>query len=456
MDRSTRRVALVCVLSLLILSGGLTFAEATSDHQFDSIDGTVSTNETVEGTNETLDESTPGTGDNVTETTGEVEETATETTENVDDAVDSATTQDGTDTPVISETTASQNDTVDETIDALDETGDDVEGTVDETIGDVQGAVNEATDGDGGTEATKTAHQERDQSTNTAVETVGEAGDGPEETKTDGGTSRNERHSEERVTNDVRQLEGTANGSRAGTDASGDESPGSPADVTIASLLAILASSATLTGSSGIAAASTVVSSSSGHVAFRALRTGLREPWEYAVSALRYSPYEDSDPLEHEHRRTIYRTIAENPGVYLSKLGESSDVSLSTVRHHLHVLERENLIKSEKVRGKRRFYPVEVDNTALVAALADPAVRSLLEALAVLGEARNDRLVEELGRSPSTVSHHLTSLEEDGLVVRERRGRSNVNRLAPGVASSLVEERTGGDDAAVERGRPDD
>ncbi|APW96310.1 transcriptional regulator [Halobiforma lacisalsi AJ5] len=38
---------------------------------------------------------------------------------------------------------------------------------------------------------------------------------------------------------------------------------------------------------------------------------------------------------------------------------------------------------------------------------------------------------------PSTVSHHLSSLEEDGLVVRERDGPAIVNRVAPEVEPAL-------------------
>lgn len=483
MDHSTLRLALVCVLSLWVLSSGLPFVGVVSGHQFNYVDETTSTNGIVEETDDALGESTTGIDDAVNETTGEsdetasetidggsavgnettdrIEQTATETTEAIDDAVDRSTpdVDGGTNSSVITETT-DQNDTVDETIDELDETADDLEETVDETTDDVHGAVNETIDGVNGTDdTTNIVLHERDQRWTTAtVETVGGADDGTGDAKPGGRTSRNERRSKGQVTTDVPEIGTTANGYHTGSDTSSGETPGSRAGVgvTIVSLLTITASAMTLTGSPGIATVSASVSSPSGRAAFRALRAGLHEPWKYAASVLRYSPYDESDPLEHEHRRTVYQAITENPGVYLSELGESSDISLSTVRHHLQVLERENLIKSEKIRGKRRFYPVGADDTALVAALSDPAVRSLLETLADLGDARNDRLVEELERSPSTVSHHLSSLEEDGLIVRERRGRTNVNRLAPDVANSLGEGGIGEGDQAVKRGRSED
>jgi DNA-binding transcriptional ArsR family regulator len=46
-------------------------------------------------------------------------------------------------------------------------------------------------------------------------------------------------------------------------------------------------------------------------------------------------------------------------------------------------------------------------------------------------------IAEELDKSPSTVTHHLQRLEEDGVVVRERDGRSVKNSLAPAAREAL-------------------
>lgn len=57
--------------------------------------------------------------------------------------------------------------------------------------------------------------------------------------------------------------------------------------------------------------------------------------------------------------------------------------------------------------------------------LADPARLRLLSmvATAEAGEACACDLVEPLGRSQPTVSHHLSLLVEAGLLTREKRGR---------------------------------
>ncbi len=55
----------------------------------------------------------------------------------------------------------------------------------------------------------------------------------------------------------------------------------------------------------------------------------------------------------------------------------------------------------------------------------------MLDAVARREPASVGELADELGRDPSTVTHHLKRLEEDGLVERERDGRAVVNRLSP-------------------------
>ncbi|QRV14606.1 helix-turn-helix domain-containing protein [Haloterrigena salifodinae] len=180
------------------------------------------------------------------------------------------------------------------------------------------------------------------------------------------------------------------------------------------------------------------------------------------LSILGYSRYDDSDPLENDCRRTIYETIAADPGCYLSQVSEESGVALSTVRHHVRILEEEGLVAATKVNGKRRYFLADeaavapgdggptVEDAELHAVLAEPAKRAVLETLSDLGSAPNGRLADELERDPSTVSHHLSALEEDGLVVREKEGRSVVNELAPAVEAALSETEPPLEDEAVE------
>jgi ArsR family transcriptional regulator len=75
------------------------------------------------------------------------------------------------------------------------------------------------------------------------------------------------------------------------------------------------------------------------------------------------------------------------------------------------------------------------------AALADPARLRLLSMLASAdaGEVCACDLVEPLGRSQPTVSHHLKVLAESGLVVGEKRGRWVWYSIVPEHVAALCE-----------------
>jgi ArsR family transcriptional regulator, arsenate/arsenite/antimonite-responsive transcriptional repressor len=63
------------------------------------------------------------------------------------------------------------------------------------------------------------------------------------------------------------------------------------------------------------------------------------------------------------------------------------------------------------------------DLASVFKVLADPARLRLLSMIAAAGESCACDLVEPVGRSQPTVSHHLAALTEAGLLAREKRGR---------------------------------
>jgi DNA-binding transcriptional ArsR family regulator len=156
------------------------------------------------------------------------------------------------------------------------------------------------------------------------------------------------------------------------------------------------------------------------------------------VIGLGYAKWAGRDPLDHETRDTLCERVESSPGTYLTELADAVDEPMGTVRHHLKILEREGLIEGAKLRGKRRYYPVGETPDALDAAMSQDGPREVLVTLAEVGDASVSTIADALDRDPSTVSHHLSRLEEDDLVERERDGRSKVNRLAPATEAALA------------------
>lgn len=170
-----------------------------------------------------------------------------------------------------------------------------------------------------------------------------------------------------------------------------------------------------------------------------------------AFVLFRYRSRDGSDPLEHETRARIHDLVSEAPGRTLTELSEALDTPLSTVRHHVKILERERVVVSRKLRGNRRLYPLGAENEELAAALREESSAAVLETLHEQGRATVGDVVDRVEKSYSTVSYHLSRLADEGLVVQERDGRETVSRLDPAVESLLDapdERRRAGPDPA--------
>ena len=74
--------------------------------------------------------------------------------------------------------------------------------------------------------------------------------------------------------------------------------------------------------------------------------------------------------LLHPTRWSIYKIICENPGTYFYKLmseisNYSDKASSATIIYHLKKLSEEKLLSTEKVDGKRIYYPTELRNVKI-------------------------------------------------------------------------------------------
>jgi DNA-binding transcriptional ArsR family regulator len=155
------------------------------------------------------------------------------------------------------------------------------------------------------------------------------------------------------------------------------------------------------------------------------------------LAPFRYSRYDDSDPLELETRRAVYDAVRERPGEPITAVSDRADVNLSTARHHVRVLRDEGLVATARVRNCERFYPAGTDDLELAAAMADESTADILDAMVRHEPASVSAIAEDVDRSPSTVTHHLQKLEDDGIVIRERAGRSVENRLSEAARAAL-------------------
>ncbi|QLD87241.1 helix-turn-helix domain-containing protein [Natronomonas halophila] len=149
--------------------------------------------------------------------------------------------------------------------------------------------------------------------------------------------------------------------------------------------------------------------------------------------------------LNQRTRAAVYEAIRESPGATLSALADAVGVTKSTVRYHVDVLRDAGLVEAVEVGGALRVAPAEMDADIAAATSAEPT-NAVLEAVAETEPASVRAVAEVTGRAPSTVSYHLSTLADRGLVERERAGEAVLTRLTPETRDALSSPVVAADD----------
>jgi len=149
--------------------------------------------------------------------------------------------------------------------------------------------------------------------------------------------------------------------------------------------------------------------------------------------------------LEQSTRAAVFSAVERTPGESLEAIAAAVGVTKSTVRYHVEVLCDAGLVETAVVAGTLRVAPAEAD-AELAATLGADSTGSVLRAVARREPASVTTVAEATGRAPSTVSHHLSTLEERGLVERERAGEAVVTTLSPATRRALADDPTPADD----------
>ena len=149
--------------------------------------------------------------------------------------------------------------------------------------------------------------------------------------------------------------------------------------------------------------------------------------------------------LEQSTRAAVFSAIERTPGQGLEAIAAAVGVTKSTVRYHVEVLCDAGLAETAVVAGTLRVAPAEAD-AELAATLGADSTGSVLRAVARHEPASVTAVAEATDRAPSTVSHHLSALEERGYVERERTGEAVVTTLSPATRRAMTDDPVPADD----------
>lgn len=125
--------------------------------------------------------------------------------------------------------------------------------------------------------------------------------------------------------------------------------------------------------------------------------------------------------LEHDMRQRLLEAIQAHPGIHLRELAGRHETAVTNTQWHLRKLELAGLVKTQKVQGRRLYYPAQggaASRTRAIenAALANPNAGRVTDFLASNAGANQTVLADALGMNPGTVRWHLRKLESAGIV----------------------------------------
>jgi predicted transcriptional regulator len=144
-----------------------------------------------------------------------------------------------------------------------------------------------------------------------------------------------------------------------------------------------------------------------------------------------------------DRSQKLQELIDDNPGIQFREIMRSSGLKNGVLSHYLKKLEDGGVIKV--IRGPRqvRFYSPSIteEESLVIKALRKETPRDLLLALIKDDGLEFSQLVNEVEKSPSTVSLYLAQIVADGLVeikVVELKKRYHIK--VRGLVDKLVEE----------------
>ena len=135
-----------------------------------------------------------------------------------------------------------------------------------------------------------------------------------------------------------------------------------------------------------------------------------------------FSRLKREEVLDHETRGMIRGYVIANPGDHFNSIKASLKLKNGTLAHHIHILERERIIKSVKDGKYRRFFPMGMR-------IADRAFPTKIEKLILdivketPGVTQKD-IASQLGISQPTISYHITKLRKAKRLRTEKHGMS--------------------------------
>lgn len=134
-------------------------------------------------------------------------------------------------------------------------------------------------------------------------------------------------------------------------------------------------------------------------------------------------------------RRRVRDHVRDNPGVHFNELVRELNIATGQAQYHLRRLGRNDEVVAERIRGRTHYFDPEYDawERRVLSLYRRETARELITHLLEDGPASASALADRLDLARSTVSWHVDTLEDAGIVERsyDDRGRVEVALTRP-------------------------
>jgi predicted transcriptional regulator len=149
-------------------------------------------------------------------------------------------------------------------------------------------------------------------------------------------------------------------------------------------------------------------------------------PAKLIFAILGFKVTKHADVLDHPNRSSIYAYIQEKPGVHIGEIVDNIGLNRGTLRHHLKILESENMIEAQHDRGKVWYFQsnsTSEEEKQIILALQNEMIRKII--CNVLEEECNTNkdLVQATGISKGTITWYMKQLKKLDFIEENKAGR---------------------------------
>ena len=145
-------------------------------------------------------------------------------------------------------------------------------------------------------------------------------------------------------------------------------------------------------------------------------------------------------------RRRVREHVRTNPGVHFNELAQNLDIATGQAQYHLRRLGRRDEVVAERIRGRTHYFDPEYDawERRMLSLYRRETARALITLLLDEGQLPAATIADRLDLARSTVSWHIDTLSEAGIVEQTYgdRGRAEVALTRPAETVQFLETVT--------------